>query len=57
MKTIYILAFISGLLMTAGMVVGLFAPFLGEVLGIIGVMIPLMIFIAVLFVSMAERGY
>ena len=57
MKKIYILAFISGLLMTAGMVVGLFAPFLGEVLGICGVMIPLMIFIAVLFVAMAERGY
>lgn len=57
MNKIYILGLIAALLMTAGMVVSLFAPFLGEVLGICGVMIVLMIFIAVLFVSMAERGY
>lgn len=53
----YLLAYIVVFFLFAGMVVSLFAPFLGEILGMCGVIIPLFIFIAVLFKCMAERGY
>lgn len=53
----YLLAYIVGFLLFAGTVASLFAPFLGEILGMCGLIIPLFIFIAVLFKSMAERGY
>ena len=57
MKIIRILAFASGLLLTAGAVVGLFDPLMGEILGLCGFTILLFIIAAVLIVAAAERGY
>ena len=48
---------ISACLLMGGHVVGKFAPFLGELLGLSGVLVALLAFIVVLFTSAAERGY
>ena len=57
MKALKIWLIIAVLLIAAGAIIGLFAPFLGEVLAMCGVLIPLLICILVAVVGFAQRGY
>ena len=47
---------VAGALMLTGQILGSFEPLLGTMLGMVGVGIVMVLFVAVLFVAMAERG-
>lgn len=57
MKTIRLWLKIAALIIAAAAIIGLFAPFLGEVLLYIGILIPLIIGILIAVVGLAQRGY
>ena len=57
MKALRLWLIIAVLFMTVGAIVGMFAPFLGEVLFYCGIAIPLILFVLLVLVGFAERGY
>ena len=57
MKSIRLWLRIAGLLIAAAAIIGIFAPFLGEVLLYCGVGAILLLFVLIVVVGFAQRGY